>query len=1346
MTTYFHGTVVDLTEVVPSHNPLHAASEPGWAYATTNELAAQHYAHAAASQAGGRERVYEVEATGPVEPDPNNYFPGMDVRSRSPFRVLREVARKTAAFLNSPSAIPSTKYGKEYVARGLSLSEVPEAVGKKIVAGTVTAADIIKAAEPLGIWWWTMGDGTTIEDPMTYAEGMGDQNYTLKGQYEEDPDDTWWEYSEVNVVIVAKRPMRNGNEPWDPEKHNPDYGLMGNSHLEPGEHLEVVEVMYDAGWGWKALPAQGIRTTAGAKGDLPEGMTIEVDHNAVCYGDTNQPAVRFTAHVPGDPRPIGSITISGDRRIASNDDQTPGVISYAQTRWDYQRRGVATALLEYARKRYPSLVHSPVLTDDGRAWRQTVAGKEGDLPQGLTVKEFTGDTLPDPFRDRPKSDFERVVLAYVGGYPIGLLTWWTPEWSSEITWVEVWGHYKRRGVANAMLEYAKTLDPQIKHSPVLTDEGRAWSQAVANKTAGPAGGRIPKGVKARPPFGSDRYKPRPVVLDRQARQDIDDLEPDERSMVLAALKRLERGTDTTLEAKSRPPLTDTFTLDVTGAMRACFYLHTDGSWHVYAILPDHDYGEAERRMWAAATLTKDCTCCNATGEHDNGSECYACDASGTYDGGPIPCIGLTSTAAVGFTIDPKVYVSEEDDDDGEVERVHFVRAVDSSGNGIGSLQWNDYDEIVLVQVDDKWRRKGVATALLQYAREKNGRIYHSTTLSDDGRAWSEKVAAKTPPGLVLESVKSSMRPQDGIVVASIDGKRVGTLRWYDTGEIASVVVHDEWRRQGIASAMLVKAREVDPRVRHSQTLSDDGRAWSQKAASTYTVQVNWGSRTPDDPKRAFAPDTHQRVVTVEADSDWEARMLAAQMVNSGGTNPVTSLLPDGMVTDTKILSMEAKTASLPDDVTITWDSGRQSITARTETKMVGYLTWRFVTDEIGTIWVHRDYRRQGLATKMLEMARTENPTLKHTTVPGQLSNDGAAWAQTVGSKTASLPSGYTIEVEEREEPDHPSGRSHLLWVRALSEGRVIGELSVSRAPDRYAGDDSPAARNGRAFSVNAIWIKPEHRRKGLATAMYAEVHRRYPGVPVMHSFGQGQSADARALNKTLKERFGPQMHLGKTAAVGVGVPLRNIRKVKDMGGGTDVFEAEVAPGAPLVYRNIGKRIEMEDAVEFGAWQSKGGFTVISHEGDTQFTTNRNEALAWSHSLRQEDNGYWYLVTADITGETVRFAGKSSDHTQQVRPYDGVSHFVNYGDGTGVYYPDQGLGIGVVGEMDPNKVIKRVETFRQKPDGTIPTNKDMTWSEAKVWIQERMEFARTPWGRAATLSSQSDQPPRDVMSR
>ena len=62
---------------------------------------------------------------------------------------------------------------------------------------------------------------------------------------------------------------------------------------------------------------------------------------------------------------------------------------------------------------------------------------------------------------------------------------WHP--TGEIKDVKVRDEYKRTGIATKMLKMAKTearraKQPNIKHSPIRTDEGDAWAKAVSKKT------------------------------------------------------------------------------------------------------------------------------------------------------------------------------------------------------------------------------------------------------------------------------------------------------------------------------------------------------------------------------------------------------------------------------------------------------------------------------------------------------------------------------------------------------------------------------------------------------------------------------------------------------------------------------------------------------------------------------------------------------------------------------------------------------------------------------------------------------------------------------------------------
>jgi GNAT superfamily N-acetyltransferase len=81
----------------------------------------------------------------------------------------------------------------------------------------------------------------------------------------------------------------------------------------------------------------------------------------------------------------------------------------------------------------------------------------------------------------------------------------------------------------------------------------------------------------------------------------------------------------------------------------------------------------------------------------------------------------------------------------------------------------------------------------------------------------------------------------GTVLQARMGKRaIGSLSWFpgkprydhptiDGGMIHKVFVKEQYRRQGVATAMLEEARRRHPDqdIRHSPAATPDGKAWSQ---------------------------------------------------------------------------------------------------------------------------------------------------------------------------------------------------------------------------------------------------------------------------------------------------------------------------------------------------------------------------------------------------------------------------------------------------------------------------------------------------------------------------------------
>lgn len=99
--SFFHGTKADLKPgdlIVVGHQSNFTEAKPlSWVYFAGTLDAAIWGAELAAGS--GRERIYVVEPTGPVEDDPNltdKRFPGnptLSYRSRDPLRVIAEVTK-----------------------------------------------------------------------------------------------------------------------------------------------------------------------------------------------------------------------------------------------------------------------------------------------------------------------------------------------------------------------------------------------------------------------------------------------------------------------------------------------------------------------------------------------------------------------------------------------------------------------------------------------------------------------------------------------------------------------------------------------------------------------------------------------------------------------------------------------------------------------------------------------------------------------------------------------------------------------------------------------------------------------------------------------------------------------------------------------------------------------------------------------------------------------------------------------------------------------------------------------------------------------------------------------------
>jgi GNAT superfamily N-acetyltransferase len=75
---------------------------------------------------------------------------------------------------------------------------------------------------------------------------------------------------------------------------------------------------------------------------------------------------------------------------------------------------------------------------------------------------------------------------------------------------------------------------------------------------------------------------------------------------------------------------------------------------------------------------------------------------------------------------------------------------------------------------------------------------------------------------------------------------------------------------------------------------------------------------------------------------------------------------------------------------------KKSLTAYDCGKFIAGFSWQEDSGKIVSVWVHKNYRRQGIATALLRLARRIQPI----TMSGARTDDGDAWAR---SLSESLP-------------------------------------------------------------------------------------------------------------------------------------------------------------------------------------------------------------------------------------------------------------------------------------------------------------------------------------------------------
>lgn len=165
---------------------------------------------------------------------------------------------------------------------------------------------------------------------------------------------------------------------------------------------------------------------------------------------------------------------------------------------------------------------------------------------------------------------------------------------------------------------------------------------------------------------------------------------------------------------------------------------------------------------------------------------------------------------------------------------------------------------------------------------------------------------------------------------------VGSIAWQPhDGEVEYLDVHPDHQRQGIGTALFNHAQGIDPRLHHSDTLSDDGSAFAQSMGH-------------------------------------DVSNATKKMSGLNGPTPPMTMEPFDTRWSNGIMARHA-------------DDGRP----------LGHLHWA-PDGEIDSVQVHPDFQRQGVASAMLDHARSDPATyessypIRHST---NFTSAGRGWAQ-----------------------------------------------------------------------------------------------------------------------------------------------------------------------------------------------------------------------------------------------------------------------------------------------------------------------------------------------------------------
>lgn len=581
----------------------------------------------------------------------------------------------------------------------------------------------------------------------------------------------------------------------------------------------------------------------------------------------------------------------------------------------------------------------------------------------------------------------------------------------------------------------------VRFSPEPIGAERVTLLTKPPVTAGPVRDRIIPAMRRMVPPGELR-KPRPVELDRGAEEDLRKLPGDIRNALVRAVHQLEDG-KADLEAKARQ-LAGAYSLRLSNAWRALVYLGEDLFWHLFAIT-DHDYSEVSRRFASQYTVEVEWA------PYGNP------DASGGID------LGQTQTR--------QVVVEADSDHEATLQAAQIASGV--------APGWNEkpgkYDYPVNPIVPTGPKGMVTRTRIIRMEAGAKGDLpplRFAPMPRGAGPVQRISRGARSIGAIVTEAPEGVRLERWG---RGEDGYYAGHIYWNsDTGEVEDLYVVPDLQRRGIASALWEEARRQDPRVKHSDTQTEQGRSWAQHVgAAGYRIDPETSdTKSQQDGRKVrvlYAVDDHGEdcgyiswyldnlsveIIAVREDMRrkgiatalWEAALKIvpdlkhSQNVSPDGKRWIKSL--GGKYDSTeKRVTLGGTEFILVHDPLGGLGASRRVVPYVEVPGMgrfdQGYLSW-FEGGEIAGVQVKPSYRRIGLATAMLDFAREIEPSVHHSHA---LTEDGQAWSAT----TAGLTDADVVSVAEHvmEQNGHTGKQWHVPHMHVDDPRRVPAQKPVN---------------------------------------------------------------------------------------------------------------------------------------------------------------------------------------------------------------------------------------------------------------------------------------------------------------